>query len=224
MAARVPKVGQATRSAFEDPADSKRPRGHGKPPVSTASSPLTIQHVGDRKSGVVATSPRLPRRESGASLASQASMGGTNTRRAGGGGGGGGNTRSRPPLVRADSNASVASRVSNSSRPATARAGGGTATPMTPGQGSNAAGSSTDGSFLAPKITEERIDARGKKHVVTSFVMPPRAGSGSAPPFNQMQAARVSSGPPPAMKKSASVIALKRTNTSETLNAGMLPL
>lgn len=168
-AAKNPKV-QPTRSAFDESSDNKMSRKpNRKPPQSTSSSPLTMQHIVKQartKNSAIASSPRLRRHESGASLASQASRG---TKRS---------TPRPPALTRADSNFSQGSRTSTASRAA-----------GTPQQ---------DNSFLAAKVTEERIDAKGKKHVVTTFKMPSRASSGTAP-----TAARVASGPTPPLNNAS---------------------
>lgn len=175
-----------------------------KSPLSVASSahpssPLTIQPV--RKPSVGATpqrspsgpaSPRLPRRESGASIAHSRTPSHQNLSR----------KVSQASLVREPSPATPANEPSpggmsqNASNGNLARAessGGSSRFRRADSMSLIAPHRSTSGSTptpprvpsepniaapaLAQRITEERVDGSGKKHVVTRFVLPPRAPS-----------------------------------------------
>jgi hypothetical protein len=204
------QIEQATKPPPSAVSDGKKaPTALAKPLTSTPTSPLALKlskHGGGEK-GQAASPPKIPRPESATSLASQGSK---KTR------------QSRPALTRADSSFSQASRASTPSRPARTASGTGLP-PLTPRQAATptAAG---DNSFLAAKITEERIDAQGKKHVITKFVMPSRTSSGPAPSLPpQMQSTRTRSGPAPAMKQSSSLSALHRSATADFPLAGVPP-
>eukprot|EP00892_Ulva_mutabilis_P000989 jgi/Ulvmu1/10891/UM007_0068.1 len=148
------------------------------------SSPLTIQPV-RKPSASGPGSPRLPRRDSGASIAPSrnpsqqhlprnASQGSLSQQ------------PSQPPLSRNGSHGNLVAESSGTSARvrrgdsmsliAPHRSGSGAA-PTPPRVPSDA---SIAGPALAHRITEERVDESGKKHVVTKFVLPPRAPSNAA--------------------------------------------
>lgn len=183
------------------------------------SSPLTIQPV--RKPSpsinpqrVVSgpSSPRLPHRDSGASIAHSRNPSLQNLPRNSSQGSLAHQQSQGPPsrepsqgvlsrnasqgiLVTESSGASARFRRADSmSLIAPHRSGSGSAPtpPRVPSENSIA------GPALAQRFTEERVDESGKKHVVTRFVLPPRAPSNAAQqltPASDSTAAAVSSTP-----------------------------
>lgn len=212
-----------------------------KSPLSVASSahpssPLTIQPVRKPSPGMKAqrsssgpASPRLPRRESGASIAQSRNPSHQNLSR----------RTSQNSLVREPSQGAPArdpaqgglSRNPSHGNLARAESSGGSArfrrsdsmsliAPHRSASGSAPTPSRvpSDSNIatpaLAQRITEERVDDSGKRHVVTRFVLPPRAPSNAAQQLSTA-ASEASGTPPPASMQSMDALPSERFSAAE---------